>query len=354
MLLPEDHISREVFLPEEVRVWEIIEGERLREVNRAPLDLEARIEGWLEKDVSTVSDDLLIVGRQVRTDRGGVIDLLCLDSAGDVTILELKRDMTPREVTSQLLEYAAWASDLTATRIVSIANEYLGDNGPLEDAFALKFRENLPDNLNTSDVSMLLVAAEVDERSERIISFLSDAYGVPINVVTFNYFRSKVGTELLTRVFLIEPEQVEHRTQTKSSSKRTPPPSIDKLVDRAERKGYGQQFTAILSTAQKHNLSIRRFANSLMYGPRTHRNRALFTVSVGSTIGEGVTVKVSHEAWSDFYPVEEGEVRSALGRSAGPMQLTSDEAHKFVEGLNNLFSVIEGRSGKASALITNE
>jgi RecB family endonuclease NucS len=55
-----------------------------------------RIQSWLEKDISLISSDLLIIGREVETAYGGFIDLLCLDRNGDVVIVELKRDKTPR------------------------------------------------------------------------------------------------------------------------------------------------------------------------------------------------------------------------------------------------------------------
>ena len=55
------------------------------------MDLEERIENWLEKDISIIANDLLVIGRQVETDFGGVIDLLCLELDGDVIIVELKR-----------------------------------------------------------------------------------------------------------------------------------------------------------------------------------------------------------------------------------------------------------------------
>ena len=42
---------------------------------------------WLEKDISIISTDLLVIGRQIETDFGGVIDLLCIDPNGDLVIM---------------------------------------------------------------------------------------------------------------------------------------------------------------------------------------------------------------------------------------------------------------------------
>lgn len=341
-------------MSEELRVWEVIEGTDLKEVKRGRLDLESRIEGWIANDASLVSDDLLVIGRQVRTDFGGIIDVLCIDSSGDLTIIELKRDLAPRAVTAQILEYAAWAKDLTANRIVEIANAYLRGAGPLGDAFAEKFGKELPENLNTTEANLLVVAGDIDELTEKVIRYLSDAYGVRVNVAIFNYFSGNQQREIITRSFLLEPEQVEDKTQGRAPSKRTPPPTIEELCSRAERKGYGEQFRAVLNAAQEHKLSPRRYPNSVMYGPRANRNRALFTVSVGSQAGEGATVKVAPETWQDFYPVTEQEVRSILGHHTRPTTLTPGEAERFTVGLDRLFEVIKAKMAERQDLPVND
>ncbi len=52
--------------------------------------------------------NLLIIGRQVTTKFDGIIDLLGIDRQGDLVVLELKRDRTPRETLAQVLEYASF------------------------------------------------------------------------------------------------------------------------------------------------------------------------------------------------------------------------------------------------------
>jgi hypothetical protein len=207
-------------MPSEVRLWEILDRENLKEIEKTRLDLEGRIEDWLEEDISIISDALLVIGRQVRTDSGGFIDLLCIDSQGDITIIELKRDKTPRETTAQILDYGSWVQDLSGDDIIYIADEYLDDKGPLEEAFSEAFGEDLPDVLNEQH-KMLIVASGLDPSSERIIRYLSDAYGVGINAVTFNYFRDEDEREYLARAFVVEPERVEYKVQIKGPSKRT-------------------------------------------------------------------------------------------------------------------------------------
>ena len=232
-------------MPQDVKIWEIQDGNTLKEIKKSKLDIEARIEDWLEKDISIISTDLLVIGRQVETDFGGVIDLLCLDYNGDVVIIELKRDKTPREVTAQVLDYASWVKELSNEKITEIANRYLGDKGPLEKAFKEKFGEELPEILNEHH-KMIIVASEIDSSTERIIEYLSNTYGVGINAASFHYFRNDEGKEFLARVFLIEPSQVEYRTQTKSTSKRKPPLTYEELEEIAESNGVGELYKKLV------------------------------------------------------------------------------------------------------------
>ncbi len=96
----------------EIKLWEIQNGSQLKHVEGSTLDLEERLEDWIEEDISMLSEDLLVIGRQLTTDFGGKIDILCIDRIGDLAIVELKRDKTPRDITAQTLDYASWVKDL--------------------------------------------------------------------------------------------------------------------------------------------------------------------------------------------------------------------------------------------------
>lgn len=216
-------------MPEEVKIWKIMEGDKLKEIRRTKLDLENRLECWLENDISIISNNLLIIGRQVRTEFGGEIDLLCLERNGDAVVVELKRDKTPRDVVAQVLDYGSWVSDLSNNKMSEIANAYLGDNGPLEEAFKHKFNEEIPEVLNENH-KLLIVASDMDSSSERIVRYLSNSYGVGINTVSFQYLKDDDGSEFVARVFLIALSQVEQKLQTRPASKRRQQDEIDRFM----------------------------------------------------------------------------------------------------------------------------
>jgi len=69
-----------------------------------------------------------------------------------------------------------------------------------------------------SSSSYIVVAAELDYASERIINYLANNYGVPINAVFFRYFKDG-DSEYLTRIWLIAPQEAEIKA-SKSSGKK--------------------------------------------------------------------------------------------------------------------------------------
>src|SRR2546423_192064 len=128
-------------------LWENQAG-RLVELSKEKLDQEVRLEEWVAKDSSLLGIDVLIIGRQVHTPFGGRIDLLAIDAQGDILIIELKRDRTPREVVAQVLDYASWINNLTPREVADMAAEYLKRG--LAEVFKDRFDNELPETINAN------------------------------------------------------------------------------------------------------------------------------------------------------------------------------------------------------------
>jgi len=229
-------------MADEVRVWQITNDDSLEEIKPSTLNREERIEKWIAQDVSVLEPDnsgLLVIGKQVRTDFGKEIDLLCMDSVGDLVIVELKRDRTPREVTAQALDYASWVKDLGIDKVEEIAEGYLKSGKHLKQAFEDTFFETkFPDVIN-HDHSIKIVASEVDDSTERIVRYLSDR-GININSVRFQMFRSANGHELLVRTFTVPPDEAEQNIRRSGKTKRTSSHKtlamrLEECTDEAER-----------------------------------------------------------------------------------------------------------------------
>lgn len=222
---------------QKIRLWEVSDG-KLAEIQGNRIPLEEQLEDWLASDISALDQNLLVIGRQVETDYGGFIDLLCLDSRGDTVVVELKKGKTPREVTAQALDYSSWVRGLSAERLAEIADRYFASENALAPAFQDKFSEELPGELNLGHRS-LVVAEEIDASTERIVRYLSDM-NVPVNVATVQHFRDKDGREILAQVYLIEPEEAEAKAQSKSN--RTTYHRLASLQSKADENGIGELF----------------------------------------------------------------------------------------------------------------
>lgn len=175
-------------------------------VTDVTIDSEKRLEDILTNSLSVLYEDLLLIGRQIRTDFGKVIDMLAIDVDGTVHVIELKRAQTSREVVAQTLDYASWIQTLNSEKIKEIF-ENKNPKINFENAFEEKFKTETPEEINNSH-QITIVATKLDVETERIINYLSSNYGVPINVIFFKFFKDGEN-EYLSRNWLIDPNKVE-------------------------------------------------------------------------------------------------------------------------------------------------
>jgi hypothetical protein len=215
-------------MPLELGIWRI-DGETQRVVP-ARMEREERLESILHADVSIIGLDVMIIGRQVVTDYGKKIDLLAIDTDGDLVVIELKRDRTPRDVVAQLLDYASWVKALDRDSITGIWARQ--SNGSFDDAFRERFGA-LPESLNDGH-RLVIVGSELDASTERIVAYLSES-SIPINAVFFRCFQDD-GREYLTRTWFVEPNEAEARAE--------------KAVARRSEPWNGQDFYASIGVSE--------------------------------------------------------------------------------------------------------
>lgn len=103
-------------MEDSIGLWAVNDG-RLLKVAPRQVDREKRLEDWIESNPDVLGERLLIVGRQVQTRYGGIIDLLALDDEGRCVVIELKRGRTPRDIVAQALDYVSWVAELSDAEI---------------------------------------------------------------------------------------------------------------------------------------------------------------------------------------------------------------------------------------------
>ena len=192
-------------MPIEVGVWRVDQG--LKAIQFKELEQEAVLQQLIADDISVVDSRLMVIGREVSTAFGGRVDLLAIDAVGNLAVIELKRNRTPREIVAQILDYGSWVRNLTADEIAETFIDYqvryfnTGAPNSINDAFLERFGA-VPDSLNASH-QLIIVAGGLDPSTERIVNYLREEYGAEINAVFFRVFDDD-GRRYLTRAWLQE------------------------------------------------------------------------------------------------------------------------------------------------------
>lgn len=198
-------------------MWRI--GAAPMKLQPVKLENENLLEELITKDISILNDGWLLVGRQVRTGFDKFIDLLAVDADGSLIVIELKRHRTPRDVVAQAIDYASWIQGLTDSKVIEIHEAFrkqygIGDQS-LDQTFEKRFGIRLGDVELNSSHQIVVVAAELDASTERIINYLNDK-AVPVNAVFFKVFQDQ-GHQYLSRAWMIDPGETQERAAVASA-----------------------------------------------------------------------------------------------------------------------------------------
>lgn len=200
-----------------IEVYQINKDGKLEIVNTTLADNNRtepeHLEGWLTTNPNLISSNIRLIGRQVVT-KTGELDLLAIDSDGNIVIIELKRDKLPREALAQAIDYA---SDLASWDIDRISEECFKYNKVnLEDFFTEQFPNvNIEDIVFNNIQRIMLVGFRVEESLQRMVEWLFDKYSVIINVVTLKYIKTASGEELLAKTSIFNEDVEKSKTNKK-------------------------------------------------------------------------------------------------------------------------------------------
>lgn len=216
---------------------------------------EAILEDWLESNPDGIVEDgrILIIGRQVVTNFGGFIDLLGLDREGDVVVVELKRDRTPRDTIAQSLEYVSFAERLDTVQLEGILRSYLNDDflslaEHHRQYFDLGSDEAIAFN---KDQRIVIVGQRVTPEIRQTATFLRSK-GLRVTCVEFTFFQADGGTRLLSQEIVVGTES-EKPKQVSSGS--LPVVTEDAFLASADNNGKAV-FARILELAKSKAMPI--------------------------------------------------------------------------------------------------
>lgn len=176
----------------------------------AEIDVEEHLENWLENSPTILLDGkpILWIGRQPSAPVSGTVlfpDLLGLDSAGNLIVVELKRGRTPRDVVAQGLEYLAWASKLEYQDLERVTRENWARRGQIADTLESVFRDTLLAGDEITPLprfnqcqTLFIVAEEIHPRVAEVARYLQNPGGLDVRCIVFSVYRAASGETLVS------------------------------------------------------------------------------------------------------------------------------------------------------------
>ncbi len=204
-------------MPIQHSLW-TVEETPLR-VENSRIDNETLLEDMIVSEPRILSEEWMLIGRQVDTATGGRVDLLAIAPDASLVLIELKKDKTTRDVISQVLDYAYWLNELEAGEIAAIYERFKPGRSLSAD-FQQRFGHDLLDDEINHVHQLVVVAATLDARTERIVRYLEN-WDIPVNVLFFDVFKHD-GTQFMSRMWLLDPVEIQDNASTGSGVRKEP------------------------------------------------------------------------------------------------------------------------------------
>jgi hypothetical protein len=206
--------SRIPNMPIKHAIWKV--GEQLTPLGITKLTSEQALEDMIVREPGILSNEWMLIGRQEQTGLGGRIDLLAIAPDASLVLIELKRGRSPRDLVAQALDYGFWVERLTTDKIAQIYQRF-SKGGSLSNAFRARFGAELDEEALNESHQIVVVAAELDDASERIVQYLNN-HDIAINVLFFQVFQHGAD-QLLSRAWLIDPGETQANVATTTKAK---------------------------------------------------------------------------------------------------------------------------------------
>ncbi len=216
---------------------------------------ESVLENWLESNSDDILEDgqLLIIGRQITTNLGSVIDLLGIDRNGETVVIELKRDRTPRDTLAQALEYASFVEKIDTDQLEEILQRYVNDEAQTLASYHRNYFELSPEEAVSfnKEQRIVLVGQHISEEIRQTATFLRSK-GIRVTCLEFSYFQAKDGKHLLSYDIVVGKESSKVKQVTSGSLPTTSEDSFMESLDENGKEVFGQ----LLKFARKKSFPI--------------------------------------------------------------------------------------------------
>jgi hypothetical protein len=169
---------------------------------------EKDFEDWVEQAPELLGEELLIIGRQVELDDGkDRIDLLAIDKAGALVIIELKRDLLGGAADLQPLRYAALVSTWTHEQVRRHAEGYWSSTGQNRATFVQEFDEFGDEDAQVNGEQRIILAGRDLKPRLGTVALWLRKHGIDATVVTVSVFKHDNDLFLQPQVVIPVPSE---------------------------------------------------------------------------------------------------------------------------------------------------
>jgi len=269
---------------------------------------ETILETWLENNPDKIIEngDLSIIGRQVTTNLGSVIDLLAIDRQGDSVVIELKRNHTPRETLAQALEYTSFIEKLGIEQLEDILRNYTSDEAANLAQYHREYFKLATDEavVFNNDQRIVIVGQKITPEIRQTSSFLRNK-GIKVTCLEFTFFKAEGGLRLLSTDIVVGNES---NSIDRIISGSLPKISESKFLTALDSNGK-RMFERLLKSAKDNsfpihwgskgfslnvNLQGTHVAFCFGYPPQSVYQQSLYTALVGRG-GLMIKIDISEE-----------------------------------------------------------
>jgi hypothetical protein len=291
---------------------------------------ERDVETWVARRPDILGEPLLTIGRQVQMDEGkDRIDLLALDKAGNLVVIELKRDLVGGSADLQALRYAALVAKWSHDDIRRQAEGYWKSVGDDRGTFAQVVEDFCDEGYEiNAEQRVILAGRDVKPRLGSMALWLRK-HAVDLKVVAIVLMKDDGRLYLEPQVLIPVPSE-ERLQKTVSIGSSDKPWLADgrawHLEQRCSAKGRAivERFVDLIARAtpdaigpnwgQKHYVSWRA-GESTWARLVTRANQAGLTVWGLSITPEEAAKRLGYQVFQNDAELSE---KLALGSSVGP------------------------------------
>lgn len=307
-----------------IATWSISQGKPVR-LSTATEVLEEQLEDWIAAEPSLLDHGLRLLARQPRFDGGRLrADLVGVNAAGALVVIEIKATKIYRETVGQALDYAGKLRDMPDEELKQSLERAALDSANIEDE---RFDEA------PREVEVVVVGIGEDLGAVRISEYLQ-SFDVPLRSVSFDVVRA--GKELV----LVREE--DKTTQTNPAGIQ-PRKNVDEILERITSSAIRRSARGFLESVEELGIALRPYKYSVMLAPPQNRTRYLANLYINNGVPQ---ITISANALVEFFGFDEnkterlfGKYRSSDGTVVGT-DLTDDVIDEIVDGLTVLFESV--------------